>query len=192
MQRSVVVVLVLVAIAAAALLWWAQQPAPEKAAAQPGSNSSRAGQAPAVSGPSVEARGAEIEQKDKTGKVLWKLKISGTFTTDKALGSVKGKDVQWDLVQAGQKTWRAVAPDIEVNYAARHIKFPSGARMAASDGSMSFEAGRIEYQMDSGKIVCSGRPTMKLRSGHVRATEFVVDTQRHIVSARAVRARYTR
>lgn len=191
MHRWVVVALLVVAIAAAGLLWWAQQPTPQEGATQGGA-SGQASQSGARSGPSVEARGAEIEQKDKAGKILWKLKISGSFTTDKALGIITGRGVEWDLIQAGRKTWRAVAPEIEVNYGARRIRFSSGARVATSDGSMVFEAGGIEYQMDNGKLICSGRPSMKLRNGYVRATEFVVDTQHRLVSARGVRATYTR
>lgn len=190
MHRNVVAVLALVAIAAAGLLWWAQQPVPEETAVQSGGAASEVSKPARSAGPSVSAQGAEIEQKDRGGKVLWKLKIAGTFTTDKNLGTVKGEDVQWDLMRAGQKPWRAVAPKVEVDYAAKRIRFASGVRVDAPEEAMSFEAGQVEYQMDSGKLICTGRPTMKLRGGYVRATQLVVDTQRRQVSARGVRAVY--
>jgi lipopolysaccharide export system protein LptA len=64
--------------------------------------------------------------------------------------------------------------------------------VAALDGAVSFEAGQVEYQMDNGKLICSGQPTMRLRGSYVRAKEFVVDMQRRLVSARRVRAVYAR
>jgi len=192
MHRNTLVMLVIVATGAVALVWWAQRPAPKETGGEWSHAGSNAGKPATSASPSVEARGGEIEQKDHAGKVLWKLKITGTFTTDKNLGTVRGKDVQWDLVKAGGKDWRAVAPEVQVDYSAKRIRFPSGARVAALDGAVSFEAGQVEYQMDNGKLICSGQPTMRLRGSYVRAKEFVVDMQRRLVSARRVRAVYAR
>lgn len=194
MIRNIVVVLIVLAVGAGGVLVWLERTPPPARAVSPAAGASGQGQAKkaATKGASVSIAGGEVEQRDKKGNLVWKLKISGQFSTDASLGSLTGKKVVWDLTEAGGKGWRVTAPEIKVDYNGRRVVFPQGAEVRATDGSMSFVAKRVEYQMDTKKLVCEGGVKMTHPGGVVVADRMVIDTASRQVTAEGVRGSYSR
>jgi LPS export ABC transporter protein LptC len=187
MLRNVVIAVLVLAVVAGALVWYAKHtagpppsPAPSGVPVAPPPKASR-----------LSAAGGDIVQKDQSGKVLWRLKIAGSISGSEETGAVQARDITFETAaaQAG-KAWTATAPGAYVDYGNRRITFAKGVKVHAQDGSLSFAADRVEYQMDTRKIVGDGDVRMTFLSGKVAAGRIVVDSANGEVRAHAVRGAY--
>ncbi len=187
MLRNVIIAVVILAVAGGVLVWYAKQangrrpqlpqPSPVK---------------PPSSTPPVSATGGDIVQKDKTGAIVWRLKVAGSITGSEQSGSVEASDIAFQTAAVkGGKAWTAKAGSAYVSYGTSRITLTKGVRAQATDGSMSFTADHADYQMDTRKIVGEGNVKMTFPSGTATAARITVDTTRGEVRVHGIKGAYS-
>ena len=182
MLRNVIIAVVVLAVAAGLAVWYAKQ-----WSGRPASQPLSAPVKPSAV-PPVRATGADIVQRDKAGNLAWRLKVAGSITGSKEAGSIQANDITFEtgLAKAG-KVWTAKAGSADVSYGKSRITFTKSVKAQATDGTLSFTADRVEYQMDTRKIVGDGNVKMTFPLGTATAARVTVDTVRGEVRAHAIR-----
>lgn len=104
----------------------------------------------------LSIQGAQIEQKDKFGKVEWKVKAAGTLQFDKNQQVGLGKNVQFEIVQNGKTPIIVKAPSFRADYKAKKLLFTDGVSGRMTTVEATFKASRLEYDFDTRKLIGSG------------------------------------
>ncbi|MHB8993875.1 MAG: hypothetical protein ACYC63_01330 [Armatimonadota bacterium] len=167
----ILIVVLLVAITVGAILYAVRrQPAetelPEPAVAQTEEKAEPQG---------VHVAGAQIEQKDASGKLEWKVSAGGEMKFDKDRQNATGQNVKFELVQSGKAPIIVTAQVFEANYGARKLTFSEGVAGRMSDGSSHFAVSRLEYDLGSRKLVGSGGARFTQGLYTTTAEQIVVD-----------------
>lgn len=125
--------------------------------------------------PAVGVHGADIEQRDKFGKLEWKVAAGGELQYDKDRQVALGKNVKFQIVQADKVPVTISAPAFEANYGARKLIFTEGVQGQLTDGSSRFSVSRLEYDFNTKKL--QGHGGVRYTQGLYTATaqEIVVD-----------------
>ncbi len=123
----------------------------------------------------VRIEGGEVVEKDEQGQVLWRVRAAGEITYDDKAKVLRGSDIEFEVNLQGQPTVKVQAPRFIADYAGRRIEFGDGVGGAMVDGSADFQVEKLEYQMNTQKLV--GRGGAKFNRGHYSATadRIVVD-----------------
>lgn len=179
-------------VASSALVWWAVSRPTESEMSGAARQMASPGPKPAKGDEKAElvARGLEIERRDKSGQLLWRLKAEGSFTGDKEEGVVRARGVAWELSARDGTTWHASAPEAEVREQEQRIVFSEGVRVWCEDKNLSFEAAEVVYEFETKELAAAGPVKLDVASGSLEAERLVLDTERDIVRAREVRGRY--
>ena len=186
MLRNVLIAVAILAVAGAVLVWYAKQ-----AGGRPSQVPHTAPVKPA-STPPVSAAGGDIVQKDKSGAVVWRLKVAGSITGSEQSGSIQANDITFEsaAVKAG-KAWTAKAGSAYVSYGKSRITFTKGVKAQATDGTFAFTADHADYQMDTRKIVGEGNVKMTFPSGTATAARVIVDTTGGEVRVHGIKGAYS-
>lgn len=123
----------------------------------------------------VQVSGGQIEQKDPSGKVEWKVTAGGDLQFDKDRQVAVGKDVKFEMVQTGKAPVTVNAPVFEANYTTRKLTFTQGVTGQLSDATSRFTANRLEYDFDTKKLLGNGGAQFVQGQYVATAQEIVVD-----------------
>lgn len=145
-----------------------QTPAEQAAASVPKADTTAKSQAVSVSG-------AQIEQKDPAGNVEWKVTAGGELQFDKERQVAIGKDVKFQLMQAGKTPVTVSAPVFEANYIKKKLTFTQGVSGLMTDDSSRFNVNRMEYDFATRKLLGSGGAKFVQGQYVATAQEIVVD-----------------
>ena len=179
-----IVVLLVLAAACGAIYLGMRLPVQRQPAQPPAEQPSEKPQA-------LDVQGAEIEQRDASGKLQWKVSAAGKIEFDKDRGLARGRDVKFEMSQQGQPQVIVQAPLFEADYKSGKLTFDKGVSGRMSDGSAQFEVSRLEYQLDTRKLVGWGGARFVHGSYQATAAEMVVDARNKKVRLRGG-VRFTR
>ncbi len=181
-------------ILAVAMVFWAARekpqpsqlpPQPEQAQKPPEQGAQRGKEGEAA----LEARGVEIERRDETGKLKWKLVARGKMKIHRQQGTVVAEDVRWTL-ETPDKVWQARAKGAKVEETENDVMLTGGVELSTVDGDMEIKAERAKYEMKSGRLVMEGPVEMQACGAEIKAERAVVDLKRKVLRAVKVRGHY--
>lgn len=124
----------------------------------------------------TSVEGAEMEQRDASGKLQWKVAADGELGFDKTRQIAQGKNVTFQLMQADKSPLVVKAPAFEANYNTRKLTFTRGVSGRLSDQSGGFSAAWLEYDFATGKLLGSGGASFSYKQYKATAQEIVVDS----------------
>jgi len=125
----------------------------EEAAARAHTQQGHVGASQAKSPTHGEAKGIEIVEKDAEGNMLWRLKAAGAVEYDQLSRVVKARDVRWEYEYRGQPAIVIEAPEFAGNYGQRRLEFTQGVLIRTVDNQQTFNAQKVVYEFDSGKLL---------------------------------------
>ena len=184
--------IVLVVLAVAVVYWAAAGRREGGQASQPKAQAPSEGAQPQKTeqpGPALEAKGVEIERRDASGQIEWKLSAAGTMRAEKSSGRVVAENVSWTL-QTPDQTWRAEAKQATMQESSNDVVLGGTVRLSTADGRMKIEADTARYEMATGKIVIEGPVRMEAGGGVMEARRAVVDIRAKVLRATDVHGRY--
>ena len=171
----IIIVVVALALAVGLIVFAVRQRPPAATTPAPGKAPATA-TAPSGASPQVAVKGAEVEQRDKLGKLQWKVTASGDLQFDKGRQVAHGRDVQFQIMQADKPNILIRATSFEANYNAKKLSFEQGVSGRLADGSGEFSVQRLEYDLTTKKLVGSGGARFTQGQYTATAPEIVLDT----------------
>lgn len=123
----------------------------------------------------VQVSGAQIEQKDPSGKVEWRVTAGGDLQFDKIRQVAVGKNVKFELIRADKTPVTLTAPAFEANYDTKKLTFTQGVTGQMTGGGSSFKVARMEYDFATKKLLGSGGAQFLQGQYVATAQEIVVD-----------------
>lgn len=96
----------------------------------------------------AEVSGLRLEDRDKDGKLRWRIKTSGKIDFDQEKMTAKGRDICLELVR-GEKQMMLLAPEFAADYKAEKMWLSRGIEAQTAPDGLSFKAGSLVYDMAS-------------------------------------------
>ena len=168
----ILVVLLVLAVAVGAI-YLAVRRSPDQSGEQAVQALTKAAEPPQAQ--AVGVHGADIEQRDKSGKLEWKVTAGGQLQFDKDRQVALGKNVKFQIIQADKVPVTLSAPAFEANYGTRKLTFSKGVQGQVTDASSRFSVSRIEYDFNTKKLQGSGGVRYMQGLYTATAQEIVVD-----------------
>lgn len=132
----------------------------------------------------VQVSGGQIEQKDKSGQVLWRVSAAGELEFDKDRQVAVGKNVKFELTQAGKSPITMDAPAFEANYNKQKLIFSQGVTGQMPDKASRFKVNQMEFDFATRKLLGTGGVQFSQGQYTATAKEIVVDTAQRKVRLR--------
>lgn len=171
----VIIVVLALAVAVGAVLF-AVRRSPPPAGGKGAATGTPAAGAATPAPQALEVKGAEVEQRDAAGKLQWKVTAGGQLQFDKGRQRAQGRDVHFEIMQAGKPEIIVEAPQFDADYATRKLTFNEGASGHLADGSGRFAVKHLEYDLATRKLLGSGGATYAMGPYTASAPELVLDT----------------
>jgi len=127
--------------------------------------------------PAVRVRGAQIEQRDASGALQWRVMAAGEIEYDDEHGLARGQDTRFEMIREGKTPLVLKAPKFEANYKSGRLTFSKGVTGSMTDGSARFSVNNLQYQFDTGKLVGSGGARYVHGSYQATADTIVIDVR---------------
>lgn len=140
-------------------------------------------QEPAPSAPeqaadtSLEASGGEVVHRDANGQVVWTARFGGTITVDEKQRRLRHTNVVWEMARGGLPDLSLRAPVMEADYNARLLTFSDGVQVQAYGGKARFDAQRMRFEFDTGKLIGEGKVSFSYGGFTLTGTRLVIDNR---------------
>ncbi len=124
----------------------------------------------------VEITDTEITARED-GEVIWRATFEGEIEIDERGGTARAEKVHWRFEGEGFDDLNLRAPLMEADYAGKMLSFSRGVRIEAENGRLEFEAGSVDYEFDTHKLIGSGDIRMRSGAYVLIGTHLVIDNR---------------